>query len=418
MPKLTKRAIDYANTTGRDLFLWDGELPLFGVRIKKSGVKSFVVQYRNAKGRSKRFTLGRYGVFTVEEARKEARIVLADVAKGSDPAETKKLERGAMTMTELCREYLDKAERGLILKRNGDSKRSTTLYTDKGRIERHIVPLLGNRTVKDLTPIDVRRFMNNVINGKSAADVKTKKRGRAIVTGGSGTAGRTMGLLGGILTYAVQEGYRPDNPARGIVRPKDRTRKWRLDDAGYRRLGQCLRAAESNGEPWQRVFAVRAAALTGCRLEEIEGLPKTEIDVAGSALRKEWAKSGPIRPLGSAALGVLKKASARSNSKFVFPSITDPKKHHTGLTRWLKKIAGKAVPGITSHGLRHSFSSIANDLGFSLPTIKGLIGHSATTVTEGYIYPIDRALVVAADQVARHIDALMRDQSSAPSTSA
>ena len=49
-----------------------------------------------------------------------------------------------------------------------------------------------------------------------------------------------MGLLGGIFSYAVSEGYRPDNPVSGIVRPKDGSRKWRLDDAGYRKLGKCL----------------------------------------------------------------------------------------------------------------------------------------------------------------------------------
>ena len=63
----------------------------------------------------------------------------------------------------------------------------------------------------------------DVIAGKSAADIKTQARGRAIVTGGKGTAARTMGLLGGILTYAVSEGYRPDNPVNGIIRPKDGT---------------------------------------------------------------------------------------------------------------------------------------------------------------------------------------------------
>ena len=66
--------------------------------------------------------------------------------------------------------------------------------------------------------------------------------------GGKGTAARTMGLLGGIFSYAVDEGYRLDNPVSGIRRPKDRTREWRLDDAGYRRLGKCLATAEANGE--------------------------------------------------------------------------------------------------------------------------------------------------------------------------
>ena len=67
----------------------------------------------------------------------------------------------------------------------------------------------------------------------------------------------------------------------------------------------------------------------------------------------------------------------------------DQVKHHTGLTRWLQKIAAKDVPGITSHGLRHSFSSTAEDLGYSLPTIKALVGHARASVTEGYIHKIE-----------------------------
>ena len=85
-----------------------------------------------------------------------------------------------------------RAERGLILTRRGDTKRPSTLYTDKGRIDRHIVPLIGKRTVKDLTAADIRKFIQDVTAGKTAGEFKTAKRNRAIARGGPGAAARTI----------------------------------------------------------------------------------------------------------------------------------------------------------------------------------------------------------------------------------
>src|SRR5262245_32003313 len=320
MTKLTKRAVDAIRSPEKEAFLWDDETPGFGLRVKPTGAKSFIVQYRNAQGRSRRLTLGRYGVLTVEEARRRARLSLAAVLKGEDPAENKLLQRGALTVADLCQEYLTKAERGLILTKRGDTKRASTIYTDRGRIERHIIPLLGRRTVKDLTTADIRKFVQDIIAGKTAGEVQTPKRRRAIVRGGAGAAARTKGLLGGILSYAVHEGYRQDNPAAGVVRPKDKTREWRLDGAGYRKLGKCLKDAHNEGGNWQPVMAVRAAALTGCRLREIEGLLKADVDAARMVLRLQQTKTGKsVRPIGAAALAVIEDASALSDSKYVFP---------------------------------------------------------------------------------------------------
>src|SRR5829696_4353622 len=160
-------------------------------------------------------------------ARDLARNALAEVAKGGDPAERRASDRDALTLAELCRRYLDEAERGLILTRKGKAKKPSTLYTDRIRTERHIVPLIGDRTVKDLTTGDLRVFVRDVISGKSAVT----RVGSRTVTGGKGTATRTMAFLGTVLTYAIAEGYRTDNPARGIG---NRTRECDCRTAGER----------------------------------------------------------------------------------------------------------------------------------------------------------------------------------------
>ena len=171
--KLTKRTIDEIVTdAARDLYVWDDDLGGFGLRIKPSGVRSFILQYRNSRGASRRLTLGRFGVLTADEARKIAKTKLAEVAKGGDPAEERSQDRNAMTVSQLCTAYLTAAGKGLILGKGGRPKRPSTLYVDRGRIERHILPLLGTKSVRKLETPDIVRFMRDVAVGKTAADTR------------------------------------------------------------------------------------------------------------------------------------------------------------------------------------------------------------------------------------------------------
>ena len=167
---------------------------------------------------------------------------------------------------------------------------------------RHIVPLLGAKRVIELTKADVNRFLRDVASGKTATVEKTKKlRGKSIVRGGSGTASRTTGLLGGILSYAVSEGVIDVNPVDGIKKPADKRRQRRLTPAEYAQLGRALIACAEAGETRQVIDGIWLLALSGCRLGEIINLKWCEIDRDGGALRLADTKEGAsIRPVGRA----------------------------------------------------------------------------------------------------------------------
>jgi integrase len=61
---------------------------------------------------------------------------------------------------------------------------------------------------------------------------------------------------------------------------------------------------------------------------------------------------------------------------------------------------------VTPHTLRHTFASLAGDLGFSELTIAALLGHAARGVTQRYIH-IDEALRMTADRVAAEMADLL-----------
>ena len=408
MAKLTKRAVDAADVRAKDYFIWDDELPGFGLRVFASGKRSYLIQYR-ALGRTRRYTIGLHGIWTPETARQEAKVQLGRVAKGDNPSEERQLDHQAITVKELCGLYIADLNAGLILGKGGRPKKPTTVVVDKGRIERHIIPLVGARRVKDLTKTDINKVLKDIMAGKTRVSVKTKKlRGRAIVRGGAGTATRTVGLLGGILTYAIDAGIIDRNPAHGLKKPKDNVRNRRLTEAEYHLLGEILRTAAQTEKYAMTVDIIRQIAMTGCRRTEMIQLMRTEVDAAGSCLRLIDSKEGAsIRPIGLPVIEYLEERCEGLTGTYVFPGQEEDNAFGSFPNHWEQIFKDTALSDMTPHVLRHSFASIANDLGFTEVTIAALVGHSRGTVTSKYIHALDTALIMAADTISGYIQGLL-----------
>jgi integrase len=333
---------------------------------------------------------------------------LGNVAEGSDPAAIKQSKRKAATVAELCDLYLADAEAGRLLTRRKTSKKLSTLITDKGRIVRHIKPLLGRLSVAAVTREDVDGFMHAVAEGKTAGKIKTAKtRGLAHVRGGKGTASRTVGLLGAIFSYSVRHRMRADNPVRGVVRFADGKRERRLTDAEYGALGEALRKAKAQTIWPAALAATRFLALTGWRRGEALALCWDEIDIPRRTATLGDTKTGrSVRPLSNAACEVLR--SLTRSAELVFPA-TRGNGRMAGFPKIWAQIAalGGLPSGVTPHTLRHSFASLAGDLGYSEPTIAALVGHKGRSVTSRYIHSADAVLLAAADTVADRTAQLM-----------
>ena len=281
---LNKSVVDAVGKQDRRYIVWDSKLSGFGVRVEASGVKSFVIRYRaDGGGRSapRRFaTVGRYGVLTVEQARKQAKALLGAAAQGEDPAAERSAKRREMTMEALIDLY---EEEGCVVQRGvrqgRPMKPRTKAYTI-ARLRHHVVPLLGRRRVSEVGPGEIERFVRDVSLGKSAKNEVTGPRKRIIVRGGDGAARKVVRDLSAVFSFAARRKIVPENPcANAAVRKTDNRRDRYLTLEELARLGEAFDAVTASGANAKAVAIAKLWALTGCRRTEIEGLLWSEVDL-------------------------------------------------------------------------------------------------------------------------------------------
>ena len=383
--------------------VWDSTVVGFGARRQRGTVVSYILQCRSKKGVQRKITIGRHGQpWTPETARNEAKKQLGQIVAGIDPAEDRRAQKAASDVAQLCDAYLSEAKAGRLLTRRRTAKSPSTLATDEGRVRRHIVPLLGKLKVAAVTRDDIERFLHDVAEGRTAIREKTPL-GFSAVLGGRGTASRTVGLLGAIFSYAERKGLCTGNPVRGVVRYADNRRERRLSDAEYGKLGEALMLAEEVDVWPPAIAAARFLLLTGWRRGEAINLKWSQVDTERRTAILADTKTGrSIRPLSAAARDIIAGQSRTGDYVFAASRRRGAMNGFPGF--WLKIVRDRLPPDITPHVLRHSYASLAADLGYSESTIAALIGHARQSMTSRYVHSADAVLLAAADAIAIEIN--------------
>jgi integrase len=397
--RITKRTVDALKAAAKEFVHWDSELTGFGVRVRTTGSKSFVAVYRTG-GRNtplRRVTIGAVGKIEPDKAREEAKAIIRQAELGHDRAAEKAKARAEMTFDKIC---------DLYLAEGCETKKPSTIATDAGRIERHIKPLLGKKRIGEITRADVERFMRDVANGKTAADEKTKAHGRAIVEGGKGTATRTVGLLGGIMSFAVARQLRQDNPVRGVKRYQDKKGETFLSASQLAKVGAALTALEADGANPSAIAIIRLLAFTGARKSEIAVLRWSEVDFDRGYLRLEDSKTGAkVIPIGAPACEVLASVPVLDGTNYVFPAASGGR-HFQGVEKiWRSVREAAGFPTLRLHDLRHSFASVGLARGDALAVIGAILGHADVKTTSRYAHLADDPVRRAADEISRSVHA-------------
>lgn len=425
--KLTKRTVEGATLPERgERFLWDSEIRGFGLRLYATGRRVFLYQYQTPDtGETRRLTLGTFPALTVDAARDLAKTAAGTVAHGTDP------KREALptdvTIGTIFPDYL-KERTGKVAERT---------LTEYERIwEKLLAPTFTKTRVAALDEASVAVWHA----GKRATPY---------------AANRAVDLLSAFCAWCERRGYRArhSNPCTGVERFEEQRRGRSLTRDEYQRLGATFALAETTGirtPPKARkvatnpatkkhrpksadtpkpaspvvIAALRFLTLSGWREQEALSLRWDRVDLTRGVAVLQDTKSGRSeRPLGEAALDVLRALPRVEGNPYVFPGrkgqpLQDPKatwqsvKYTAKLETATEHEEDEADESDTPadrnplrlHDLRHSFTTIARDeLGYGDHVIARLVGHTVAGITSRYGEVRDATVRNAANAIAKQI---------------
>jgi len=406
--RITKRTVDALQSNGRDFTAWDGTVSGFGVRVRRSGAKSYVVVYRAGAGRGapvRRYTIAAVGKITPADARARAKFILGAVANGHDPAHQRTSERGTSKVSELADQFMADHVRA--------KRKAATAEFYRDILDRIVKPALGTTKADKVTRLQVGRLHSSLSETPFQAN-------------------RVLAVVGSMYSFASRAGMVPEgiNPARGIDKFKESRRERFLTSEELERLGNAIREAETTGILWAvddskpnakhvpkakrftnidpfAAAALRLLLFTGCRLREILHLRWEHVDLERGCLFLPDSKSGRKTViLNAPALAVLN--GLERIGPYVAPGNEPEQPRHDLKRPWDAVTKQAGLIGVRLHDLRHTYASVGAGGGLGLPIIGRLLGHSQVATTARYAHldndPLRRASEAIAGRIAAALD--------------
>jgi integrase len=397
---LTKATVDAQVPRRREFIVWDDQIPRFGLRVRPTGGKAYVLRLR-VDGRQRWYTIGAHGdPWTPDTARDEADRVLGQAANvrklretGAAPAnlrhpiEAREYRRDTPTLAEFAKRYMEEYAR--------PHKRASSVAADAANLRRSIVPVLGKLRLDAITQSEVTRFHLSLKDTPTGAN-------------------RCLSLLSHMMSMAEAWGLRArgSNPCLGVRRFPETKRERFLSGAELARLG----AAIGRMEKAQKVTpfglaAVRLLIFTGARASEILGLQWDAVNVKARVVHLAQSKTGP-KPLylnPPAAMVLSRLARIRGNPNVIVGGRKDAALTLSGLEQVWQEVRKVArLDDVRLHDLRHSFASVAVAGGASLPILGKLLGHTQAATTQRYAHLAADPLRQASEAIGNRINSAMR----------
>lgn len=364
-----------------EAFYWDTKEPKLGLKVRATGRKVFVFQYRPKGSRSaRRVTIGQYVPGNALQARTRAKELAGRVALGEDPAADAQETREAQTVAELFPAYLEWARSGL---------KPRTLASYEWYATKFPASLAGQR-VRAVSRADVGRL-------------------HASLKGTPTNANRVVATLSAFLTWAIRMGHREGpNPCEAVPRNTERPRKDKLTPEQKINLWAALEAAEREGAEPGAVQAIRFLFFTGLRPGEAFGLTWGMVASDLRFLHLPDTKTGPsVRPLSVQAQEILLNVGRGEPDALVFARVDGS--GVKGSVKWLWSKLRERI-GLPIHfrlyTLRHGVITTGAALGFAAPLLGQVAGQRNVATTQRYInLSGDEVAGLAADAIGQSLAA-------------